>query len=250
MFESLAAESLAPTACTTIEEVGSTGVGALTVSFLILLVSTIVFIARAGSAGETKKYYYCSVFICGFATLSYFAMLSGQGWTAIAGCRQFFYIRYFEYAITMPLIILQLGLVAGCDASDIAATIGVEVLGVFCAYMGAVSVVTTVKWFWFVISLIALVIVLMGLAKSFKEAANARGGEIASLYGQLGALIIITFILYPVNSSPAHNSSLAPSLPRFLLHNPLPWLGPPFSFPLLFRRAANLSPQAMLLQAS
>ena len=25
--------------------------------------------------------------------MAYFAMLSGQGWTAIAGCRQFFYAR-------------------------------------------------------------------------------------------------------------------------------------------------------------
>jgi len=40
------------------------------------------------------RYYYCSTYICGFAAMAYFAMLSGQGWTAIAGCRQFFYARY------------------------------------------------------------------------------------------------------------------------------------------------------------
>ena len=51
----MAAESLAPTACTTIEEVGSTGVGALTIAFLILAVSTIIFISRAGTANATKK---------------------------------------------------------------------------------------------------------------------------------------------------------------------------------------------------
>ena len=120
------AESLAPTACTTIEEVGSTGVGALTIAFLILGVSTIVFISRVGSAKGQKIYYYCNVFICGFATMAYFAMLSGQGWTAIAGCRQFFYARYADYAITMPLIVLQLGIVSGADQSQIAATIGAE----------------------------------------------------------------------------------------------------------------------------
>ena len=49
-----------------------------------------------------------------------------QGWTAIAGCRQFFYARYADYAITMPLIILQLGLVAGADGAMIAATIGAD----------------------------------------------------------------------------------------------------------------------------
>ena len=45
------AQSLAPTACTTIEEVGSTGVGALTVAFLVLAITTIIFIARSAVPG-------------------------------------------------------------------------------------------------------------------------------------------------------------------------------------------------------
>ena len=125
MLEQLA-ESLAPTACTTIEEVGSTGVGALTIAFLILGVSTIVFISRVGSAKGQKVYYYCNVFVCGFATMAYFAMLSGQGWTAIAGCRQFFYARYVDWSITTPLLLLDLGLIAGADGALIAAVIGAD----------------------------------------------------------------------------------------------------------------------------
>ena len=126
MLEQLAAESLAPTACTTIEEVGSTGVGALTIAFLILGVSTIVFITRVGSAKGQKVYYYCNVFICGFATMAYFAMLSGQGWTAVAGCRQFFYARYVDWSVTTPLLLLDLGLIAGADGALIAAVIGAD----------------------------------------------------------------------------------------------------------------------------
>lgn len=41
-----AAKALAPTACTTIEEVGSTGVGALTLGFLALAVTTVVMVAK------------------------------------------------------------------------------------------------------------------------------------------------------------------------------------------------------------
>jgi bacteriorhodopsin len=133
VLEQLAAESLAPTACTTIKEVGSTGVGALTIAFLILGVSTIVFITRVGSAKGQKVYYYCNVFICGFATMSYFAMLSGQGWTAIAGCRQFFYARYVDWSITTPLLLLDLGLIAGADGALIAAVIGADGEFVFAA---------------------------------------------------------------------------------------------------------------------
>jgi bacteriorhodopsin len=42
-----------------------------------------------------------STYMCGFAAMAYFAMLSGQGWTAIAGCRQFFYARYADWAVTV-----------------------------------------------------------------------------------------------------------------------------------------------------
>ena len=122
-----ATQALAPTACTTIEEVGSTGVGALTLGFLALAVSTVVMVAKAASAdAERRKYYFCNTFICGVATFSYFAMLSGQGWTAIAGCRQFFYARYVDWMITTSLIILDLGLVAGQDFVTIAAVVGAD----------------------------------------------------------------------------------------------------------------------------
>merc|ERR1712216_356866 len=126
---SAAAKALAPTACTTIEEVGSTGVGALTLGFLALAVLTVVMVAKAASAdAERRKYYFCNTFICGVATFSYFAMLSGQGWTAIAGCRQFFYARYVDWTITTALLILDLGLVAGQDFVTIAAVIGADML--------------------------------------------------------------------------------------------------------------------------
>jgi hypothetical protein len=44
--------------------------------------------------------------------MAYFAMLSGQGWTAIAGCRQFFYARYADWIVTTTLIVILLGQVA------------------------------------------------------------------------------------------------------------------------------------------
>ena len=126
VLQQLAAQSLAPTACTTIEEVGSTGVGALTITFLILAVSTIIFITRVGPATSQKVYYYCNVFICGLATMSYFAMLSGQGWTAVAGCRQFFYARYVDWTVTTALIILELGLIAGAEPALIGGVMGAD----------------------------------------------------------------------------------------------------------------------------
>merc|ERR1711966_522062 len=149
---SAAAKALAPTACTTIEEVGSTGVGALTLGFLALAVSTVVMVAKAASAdAERREYYFCNTFICGVATFSYFAMLSGQGWTATAG------------------------------------------------YMGAVSVVTTVKWFWFLFGMAMFLPVIYSLARTFRETVITRKDpEMIELYGKIAWLTIIMWSFYPV----------------------------------------------------
>jgi bacteriorhodopsin len=59
------------------------------------------------------------------------------------------------------------------------------VIQLFAQYMGSVSTVTTVKWLWFMINLAALGGVLMHLARIFKAGADAKGGEVAQLYGAL-----------------------------------------------------------------
>merc|ERR1711865_379245 len=187
-----------PTACTTIEEVGSTGVGALTVAFIIFAVSTVVFLAKANSSGEQRKYYYLSTYICGFAAMSYFAMLSGQGWTAVSGCRQFFYARYLDWMITFPLITILLGQIAGCEWTVIFGAIGAQLIQLFAQYMGSVSTVTTVKWLWFLINIGALAGVLVHLARIFKAGADAKGGEVAQLYGKVGWMTILVWSCYPI----------------------------------------------------
>jgi len=60
------------------------------------------------------------------AGFRYFAMLSGQGWTAVAGCRQFFYARYIDWMITFPLITILLGFIAGSEWSVILGAIGAQ----------------------------------------------------------------------------------------------------------------------------
>ena len=93
-------------------------------------------------------------------------MLSGQGWTAIAGCRQFFYARsvnmyvvltaqaikslftrYADWIVSFPLLILLLGIVAAADTASIGAGIGAvgkAVLPCLASFIHP-SAITTVK---------------------------------------------------------------------------------------------------------
>jgi bacteriorhodopsin len=78
-------------------------------------------------------------------------------------------------------------------------------------YLASVSVVTTVKWFWFVIATCLLVCVIASFARGFKESANLRGPDVSSLYGQLAALTMICFIAYPVRGGDAGFLLLLPT---------------------------------------
>jgi len=178
--------------------VGSTGVGALTIAFLALLITTILMAFMSKNV-EKRVFFFINTFIVGVSAIAYFAMLSDQGWTAIAGCRQFFYARYLDAFITHPLIILNLGLVAGVDRVTIAAVAGADVGSILCAYMGAISVVPTVKWFWFVFSLALLVPVLYALAATFRNCvAQAASEHINELYSRASWLIVVSWCFYPI----------------------------------------------------
>lgn len=68
-------------------------------------------------------------------------MISGMGWETIMGCRQMFYVRwngefrkelpltvcrYIDWFITTPLMILNIGLLAGEEQWMIAAIMGAD----------------------------------------------------------------------------------------------------------------------------
>jgi hypothetical protein len=63
-------------------------------AFLALLVTGLFMGFKAMNADpNVRVFYYINAYVCGVATFSYFAMLSGMGWETIMGCRQFFYVR-------------------------------------------------------------------------------------------------------------------------------------------------------------
>ena len=73
---------------------------------------------------------------------------------------------------------IHVGPVAAADGATIAATVGASSVWMISLYMGSVSVVTTVKWFWFMLSLGALAAVLVSLARSYKDSSMQRYPEV------------------------------------------------------------------------
>jgi len=187
-----------PEVCTTIEEVGSTGVGALTITFIILVICGIVFLYKAVNSAAQKKYYLAACIIAVWASLADFAMLSGQGWTVTDGCRQFFYARYVDWIVTGPVTAIWLGLIAGAETTDIVGAVAGNVMWVASTYMASISVAQEVKWCWFILSLCGLAAYVLSLVRTFKVAAEARSEGVSQLYTKMVWLTVGCSVCYPL----------------------------------------------------
>jgi hypothetical protein len=87
----------------------------------------------------------------------------------------------------LVLFSCAVGILSGAPTELIAGAIGADLAWVGSAFLGAISVVSEVKWLWFIIQVGAFVIVAHHLIVLFKAAAEAKGGEIAQLYGKVCA---------------------------------------------------------------
>ncbi|EKX37035.1 hypothetical protein GUITHDRAFT_145279 [Guillardia theta CCMP2712] len=187
----------AQASCSSVEEVGSTGVGALTIDFIILAAASFIFVYKLSEAANKKVAYLC-IYICGISAIAYYAMLAGQGWSAGTTCRQFFYARYIDWILTWPLITILLALIAGCEWTPVLGAIGGQVVQVFAQYMASVSVLDTVKWFWFLIEICGLMFLVFHVTRIFKATAENKGGEAAVLYNKVAWTTVIVWICYPI----------------------------------------------------
>jgi bacteriorhodopsin len=206
-FSQLAKSSSIPEECVTVEILGSTGVGMQVVALIALFGSALLCIKEAhvvsSSPDKTNsvklKFFSILAYISGISALAYFAMLSDQGWVAISGCRQFFYARAVDWAITIPLTVLFLGMIAEVDSVSIVAVMSSALLMVFSSYMGAVSIVASVKWFWFLFFLAFMAYVIYSLTRTFRQSVDASGQMcLVELYSRLTWIVVVTYSLYAI----------------------------------------------------
>mmetsp|Transcript_35400 Transcript_35400/g.86202 ORF Transcript_35400/g.86202 Transcript_35400/m.86202 type:complete len:263 (-) Transcript_35400:162-950(-) len=189
-----------PADCLSIQEIGTVAGVFLIIAWVALLVTGLFMALKAMQVeSESKKFYYLNAFICAVACYSYFAMFSGMGWQTVMGCRQFFYIRYVDWAVTTPLTILSLGILAGQDYATVFAVMGADVGMILAGYLGSVALVPAVKWLWFLLGLGLFVLVFLGIAREFRQCAiDHSDAARIELYSRVSLLVLISWSLYPV----------------------------------------------------
>ncbi len=172
--------------------IGTLGFIAATVFFLFLMTR-----APAGS----RHFFIITAVITGVAAFFYLTMSTGATASNIEG-RIFYWGRYIDWVITTPLLLLDLALLALAswrrNVNLIIALIVLDVFMILTGLQAGSSLTGFGKGFWFIVSTIAMIILLyLVYTRLFAEAAS-RGGAVQSTFRTLALLTIVLWSLYPV----------------------------------------------------
>jgi len=184
-------------------------------------VSALAFIAHAhfvvgrktGGALQYIIFHYITAAICFVACIAYFTMASNLGYAAIqvefqrnnplvAGVyREIFYVRYIDWVITTPLLLLDVLLTSGLPWPVILFTILADEIMIVTGLVGAL-VSSQYKWGYFVFAMLALFFVFYQVsfvgARHAKAVRSSNGANIGRSYLMAASWTMALWFLYPI----------------------------------------------------
>lgn len=192
------------------------GFTALWTVFVIMTAASAIFAFLAWNVPVSRRLYHViTTLITITAAISYFAMATGDASSYSCNkvkdhhgklpsthhllCRQVYYARYIDWAITTPLLLLDLCLLAGIDGAHTFMAIVADLIMVLTGLFAAFGKEHTAqKWGWYTIGCIAYLFVIWHVAIHGGRIARARGDSVGKLFGSLATFTLILWTIYPV----------------------------------------------------
>ena len=164
--------------------------------------STLFFAAKTftskSTSAQSALFKYITLSITACATLAYLVMALGRS-DIVSGQpeltpRAFLWVRYADWAITTPLIIVDLALLVGVPYADIFFLIIADLLMIASGFAGATSMGHNAVWPLFCFSMLAFVPILYALTITFPKFAKAKSAATGALYQKLGGVTLLMWI--------------------------------------------------------
>jgi len=187
-------------------------------AFAIMLLTGVIVLAWSFAVPRGQRvFHHIGLIILFTASTAYFSMASNLGYTGIATefayegfakgvYRQIWYVRYIDWVITTPLLLLELLLASGLTLSDILTVLFFDELMIITGLVGAL-VASSYKWGYFAGGCIAEFYVLFVLFGPARKTAGIIGKKYASSLTTSSAMLSVLWILYPVAWGLADGSS-------------------------------------------
>lgn len=181
-----------------------------------MVVASAIFTFLSWNIPVSKRLYHViTTLITLTAALSYFAMATGHATaynctkvkdhhgklpsTHHLECRQVYYARYIDWAITTPLLLLDLCLLAGIDGAHTLMAIVADLIMILTGLFAAFGTEKSgQKWGWYTIACIAYIFVIWHVALHGFKSVRARHSNVGKLFGSLAGFTLILWTIYPM----------------------------------------------------
>jgi bacteriorhodopsin len=122
--------------------------------------------------------------------------MTGHGYKIVDG-RVFHYARYIDWLVTTPLLLLDLGALAGLSTEDMLMLVALDVLMVLCGFAGGLSHGNSTIIMW-VLGCAFFLPIVFDLAVTFRAKAKMVGAAESACYDKLVVLTVLLWTAYPV----------------------------------------------------
>lgn len=197
-----------------IEHITNFGHNTLWVLFALMLLSTITFVGLSWRVPIPKRLFYqVTTYVTLISTFAYYGMATGGGWnihrtwathehkhdipdTHNVVLRQIFWARYVDWILTTPLLLFNLGALAGLSGSNILNTVVAATAMNLTSLFSIYSHGSRTKWGWYTMSWVAFAAVGWQLSVNARATARRRGGQF--FFNPIATYIVLVWIGYLV----------------------------------------------------
>lgn len=194
-------------------EIGGLVQSSLWIGTVGMLVGMLYFIGKGwGEENERmQEFFIVTIFIAAIAFINYLAMALGYGVTEVmvnGETRVIYWARYTDWFFTTPLLLIDLGLLAGATRNELATLVGLDAAMIGTGALatltgdgaGAIGALSTgaQRLVWWGVSTAFMLVLLYLLFGGLTRKAERLGGKATSKFKTLRNLIVVVWAVYPV----------------------------------------------------
>lgn len=172
---------------------------AIMIGFVCMAISAAYFlyVAMCCPVGSRTNELY-TFFTCCIATLAYLTMVTDNGIYILPTGREFFYARYVDWALTTPLMLLEICAIAKSTNDTKVWLVGTDFVMVLCGLIGAFYE-DDIKYLYWTFGMAMFGPILYFLFVGLKKNADAQNNsDVSALYYKVSWLTAIFWTGYPI----------------------------------------------------
>ncbi|MGE6204851.1 bacteriorhodopsin [Guptibacillus hwajinpoensis] len=169
--------------------------------FIVMISSAIYFYLLSRNPKGVPLYeYVVAILITGWSGVAYLSIALGQGILERPE-KTIYFARYLDWVVSTPLLLLSLALTAMFYQSKINRTLIASLIAadIFMILTGLIADFSSesLKYIWYIMGLVALVIILVIVWGPLKKIADGSNEQLAKHYKRVAIYLTSFWVLYP-----------------------------------------------------